>query len=65
MVAWRISSLSGTLLRTLCLMLLLMAGLVGCGKTGPLYLPDNQLSKFSAGSEYSPDQVRFENYGSF
>ncbi|HED32641.1 MAG TPA: lipopeptide [Gammaproteobacteria bacterium] len=53
------------LLRALCLMLLLMAGLAGCGKTGPLYLPDDQPSKLSVGSEYSPDQVRLENYGSF
>jgi len=59
MTGWRISSLSGTLLRALCLMLLLVAGLAGCGKTGPLYLPDDQPSKLSAGSEYSPDQVKF------
>ncbi|MBU1213718.1 MAG: lipoprotein [Gammaproteobacteria bacterium] len=39
-------------MRTVCIMLLLLVGLQGCGRKGPLYMPPAQ-SQFSAVSHQS------------
>ncbi|VAW60078.1 hypothetical protein MNBD_GAMMA11-1295 [hydrothermal vent metagenome] len=61
MPAMRSRTLSVSLCRVSFYVLLIAGGLAGCGKTGPLYLPDEQTSALSGDIPVAADYTILNN----